>query len=211
MKRSLVLIAAAVVLGVLLGGFTLVGHTPTTKAALGVPITINMTSFTGEAASGVVGTTTITDVAYDPVHLTWSTYGTAMATGITAARHFYPAIGVFYFTGQNCAGNAVALLLNNPSLTLSPPNGNNMFLTDSVVLGAGGAPPTGTQPAVLWKPTNDGLYTGGAESIGSVEVADLTGFNATTHAYRKADVQHFACGNADGSPVANQVPFGGHL
>ena len=151
---------------------------------------IAMSSYPGEPFSGVTGSTTITNSG--PIVV-----GSAVANGIAS---FYPAVVVLYFTGQNCNPTTnVALLLFDPGAA-----DQALFLTDGVTLGD---PPT--SPAVLWKPTNDGVYLGGAASIQSAEIADLTGFNPVTHAYRKADVQHLACGNADGSQVTS--PFGGML
>jgi hypothetical protein len=202
MKRLLVLISAAVVLGVILGGFTLVGHTATTKAA--GPFTISMVSYPGEPASGVTGSTTIVDTG------TGAVLGIATANGIAGFTQAIPSVppeptnvAVLYFSAKYCVPSAlVAILVYHPTQA-----DQNIFLTDGVQLGALDG------STVVIKADNSGIYPDppGAASILSAELANLTHFDSSTlitdpsgaHAFRKADVNHLACGNADGTPIVD--------
>jgi hypothetical protein len=186
-----------VVGALILSGNALLGGSTPAKAA--GPFTIVMSSFPGEPASGVVGTTTFLDYGPSPIVL-----GAASATGINPAVAFYPSIAVEYYTGKNCdPATLVAILVYRPGAA-----NQQLFLTDGVPLGVLLTQPA--DPAVLLRIDGSAPYLGGASSIQSAGLSDLTGYNpANQPPNRNVDIQYLACGNLDASAVIS--PFGGHL
>ncbi len=97
MKRSLIVITALAVVGLVLGGYSLLGHSGTAKAA--GPITITMASIPGAGNSGVSGSVTIMDLggAGSPV------IGQENVNGLLPFEANFPT--VFYFTNSDCLQN----------------------------------------------------------------------------------------------------------
>jgi hypothetical protein len=136
--------------------------------------------------------------------------GTSSISGLQALSPVPQDAAVIYFSGANCNPlTAAAILVYAPGTA-----NQNLFHTVGYP-GVAGANPPLTLGAldgstVVIDTTTQLPYTGTLAGIVSVGVSNLTGFNiAHNPPYRKADVQYLACGNVDGSPVADI--FGGHL
>jgi hypothetical protein len=187
MKRSLIVIAAVTVAGLIFGGFSLVGHSGTAKAS---PTSVALVSIPGAPDSGVTGTVTFMDVGGGVV------MAQEIANGITP---FEPNnVIVSYFIGKDCQ------LADTAAVGIWHPGALDQqgFLTNGVQLGTL-TPPGSATSDVLIVPATLSPYTGGAASIQSVEINTLPGYVAGSQYTFYARIQHLACANVDGTPVSS--------
>jgi hypothetical protein len=203
MKRSLLVIAAVSVLGLILGGFSLFGHSGTAKAAtFSVPIS----SIPGGPPSGVTGTVNYADLGGGVV-------GASTVVGAAGLSPFFANVPViFFFSSKDCddatavvgvevwhaaqADQNITPIPTFPGVTGPDGFGNLTFGVDN------------DGSTVIINTATLSPYVGGAAGIASVGISTLPGYNPAQPYTQVARVQHLACGNADGSPV---LAWGGVL
>jgi hypothetical protein len=201
MKRSLLVIVAVSVAGLILGGFSLFGHTSTAKAA--GPFNIPVASLLNASPSGVTATVNFVDDTGGGGIVDANVTGINIP-GLAPFMANFPA--VFFFSDSSCL-DVIAIAIwdagaADQNAFLIPGQGLGGIFVDNASTFHFGVDPLGdtTSQTQLYDPQTLSPYTLGASAINSVGISTLPGYLTAPSPYPYlARVQHIACGAVTGT------------